>query len=267
MKKKTEKAYFNELWDQMTVDLQDFLKTADQEKLHHFRVQIKKLRALFTLLEATGSKNKLSKQFKPVKRIFRQGGIIREAYINLQLSTQYGLSSEQFMQDQVNDMELGIKQFMEFGKKNLKTVKSTHEDIEKDLEATDDEQVREFYKDQLAQVAAVLAAIKFNEELHDCRKKIKILIYNRKIADKALGSLHLNIEYLDKLQGCLGDWHDAVMAIELFSAPEINAGSVVARIKRQNTKLRKSIKELAADFWEKVILPDEVAENMTAPTV
>src|SRR5579862_4993322 len=102
MKKKTGKAHFNELWDHMVAYLDSFLKGGDQEKLHQFRLQVKKLRALLLLFDNAQSKNKLSKDFKPVKMIFKQGGIIREAYIHLQLSANYGLKNEEFILTQVN---------------------------------------------------------------------------------------------------------------------------------------------------------------------
>ncbi|MGN6639572.1 MAG: CHAD domain-containing protein [Mucilaginibacter sp.] len=253
MKRKTEKAYFNELWDQMTDDLEDFLKTGDQEKLHHFRVQVKKLRALLTLLDMT-LKSKLTKEFKPVKKIFKQGGKIREAYINLQLSSHYELKNDDFILNQVNDMEKEMTDFRHYAKKYLKTIKAVHDELENELKAIDDEKVNEFYKGQLEQIAAALNENQFNDDLHDCRKKIKVLLYNLKIADKALNdNLHLDKEYLDKLQGSIGDWHDTILAMQLFSAPGLNDKPVITRIKQQSSRLRKSIRELAGDFWKKAI--------------
>lgn len=252
MKKKTEKAYFNELWDQMTDDLNDFLETGDQEKLHHFRVQVKKLRALLTLLDMTIAKSKLSKEFKPVKKIFKQGGKIREAYINLQLSSHYELKNDDFILNQVNDMEKEMTDFRHHAKKYLKTIKSVHDELEDELKAIDDEKVNEFYKTHLEQIAVALNENQFNDELHNCRKKIKILMYNLKIADKALDdNFQLDKDYLDKLQGSIGDWHDTILAMQLFSAPELNDKPVITRIKQQNSRLRRSIKELSGDFWKK----------------
>lgn len=256
MKKKTGKAYFNELWDQMTDDLNDFFKIGDQEKLHHFRVQVKKLRALLTLLDMTITKSNLSKEFKPVKKIFKQGGKIREAYINLQLSSHYELKNDDFILNQVNDMEKEMTDFRHKAKKYLKTIKAVHDELESELKAIDDERVNEFYKIQLEQIAAALNENQFNDDLHNCRKKIKVLMYNLKIADEALNdSLQLDKEYLDKLQGRIGDWHDTILAMQLFSAPELNDKLVITRIKQQNSRLKRSIRELSGDFWKKATAP------------
>jgi len=262
MKKKTEKVCFNDLWGQMVERLGNFIETGDQEQLHQFRLQVKKLRALLALIDACLPKSTLSKEFKPVKKIFAHCGIIREAYVNLLLSTKYKLENEDFIKQQVSDMERQISILRDNQKRYLRTIKLVHRDIEDELAAINDDRINEYYKDQLEQIAIILARHQFDEGLHDCRKKIKILMYNRKIAANALeGNLTLNTAYLDKLQDQLGNWHDAVVAIGLFSAPEINAKPVVARIKRQNTKLRKSINELSDDFWKKATLADAASNN------
>jgi CHAD domain-containing protein len=264
MKRKTERAYFNELWHEMTAALEDFLKAGDQEKLHKFRVQVKKIRALLMLLDVALSQKKLSKSFKPVRKIFKDGGVIREAYINIQLSSHYELKNEDFILEQVNDMDKAITDFRESGKKYLKTIKTAHSEIENELEAIADEQVQEFYKSQLEQIALVLSLNEFNDALHDCRKKIKTLVYNRKVAGKALeGNLDLDNDYLDKLQGQIGDWHDTILAMQLFSSPKLNAKPVVTRIKRQHTRLQRSISKLSADFWKRATNADKESIKVT----
>jgi len=43
MKKKEEAKYLEKEWIEMNIHLKNFLKTGDQEALHRFRVQIKKV--------------------------------------------------------------------------------------------------------------------------------------------------------------------------------------------------------------------------------
>ena len=161
-------------------------------------------------------------------------------------------------------MDKAITDFRENGKKYLRTVKTIHNAIENDLEAIADEQVNEFYKNHLEQIAITLGSNQFNDALHECRKKIKTLVYNRKVAAKALeGKLDLNNDYLDKLQGQIGDWHDAVIAMQLFSAPNLDAKPVITRIKRQHTRLQRSISKLSADFWKRAIYADKELTKVT----
>jgi CHAD domain-containing protein len=265
MKRKTGKAYFNELWDEMESSLHHFLEDGEQEKLHRFRVQIKKIRALLLLLDTALYQKTLSKKFKPVRKIFKQGGVIREAYINIQLSSHYELKNEDFIQEQVDAMEKAIIEFRDNGKKFFKTIKDVHDELETELQAIDDDQVSEFYKKELEQIALVLSTNQFDDELHNCRKRIKNLVYNRKIAGKALedSSLDLNSEYLDKLQGLIGEWHDTILAIQLFSLPELNARPVVTRIKRHHSRLQQSIRKLSADFWKRATYADKDMVNLS----
>lgn len=258
MKKKTGKAYFNEQWGVMTSHLKAFIKNSDQEDLHQFRVQVKKLRAMLTLLDSVSPKYKLSKDFKPVRKIFKHCGDVRNAYINLQLGVRYKLNNQEFIDKQLYTIENGTYEIKEQGKAYLKIIESAHKEIEDNLITISDAEINEFYKTLLEQIAASLTDLQFNDGLHNCRKAIKTLIYNRKIAQKALdGKLQVNIDYLDKLQGSIGDWHDNILAIELFSSPEVDDKPVVTKLKRQNTRLKKSIANLAKNFWKKATLFNE----------
>jgi CHAD domain-containing protein len=260
MKRKTGKAYFNEQWKEMTGRLKAFIKNGDQEELHQFRVQVKKLRAMLTLLDSPSAKRKLSRDFKPVRRIFQHCGNVRNAYINLQLGVRYKLQNQEFIDKQLYTIENGTIEIKEQGKEYLKIIKSVHNKLESDLTAISDKEINEFYKAQLEQISGALADLQFNDELHDCRKRIKTLVYNRKIANDALdGKLPINTDYLDKLQSNIGDWHDNILAIGLFSSPEVDDKPVVTKLKQQNTRLKKSIVLLSGDFWKKALPVDEPA--------
>jgi CHAD domain-containing protein len=268
MKKKTGRAYFNDLWEQMTAYLSDFLKSGDQEKLHHFRLQVKKLRAVLLLFDAASPKARLSKDFKPVKNVFRHCGVIREAYINLQMAAAYGLKNEEFILAQVNEMEHAIKEFSGNSKKYFKVIKDTHRKLEENLGAISNDIINEFYRNWLEQIAAGLSSIQFDDRLHNCRKGIKTLLYNRKIAGEALhDKLNIDNTYLDKLQARIGDWHDNTLAMELFSAPGVMDKDIVTRLKKENTRLKKSINMLAHDFWKKTVLTEQDLNNGQAANV
>jgi CHAD domain-containing protein len=263
MKKKTEKVHFKEQWDEMESHLKSFIAKGDQEELHLFRVQVKKLTAMLTLLDASSSKHQLLKDFKPVKLIFKHCGNIRNAYINLQLGVRYKLANEEFVMAQLYNIEKGTNDFQQQAKKYLKIIKTAHSVLVDDLKSIDNDLILEFYKTKMEQIAVTLNDLEFDETLHNCRKQIKILMYNRKIAQKALiGKLEVNNDYLDKLQGNIGDWHDNVLAIELFSTPEANDKAVVTKIKRQNTRLKKSIAILTLDFRNKATMNHGVLEEV-----
>jgi len=96
--------------------------------------------------------------------------------------------------------------------------------------------------------------------MHTNRKLIKILVYNHKLADKALnGSVPFNTVYLDKLQAAIGEWHDNIIAAQLFSTPELNDKPVVTKINRKNASVKRTITLMTDDFLKKAMSP--VTEN------
>jgi CHAD domain-containing protein len=252
MKKKQEEKYLDKEWKEMNAHLQKFLESGDQEALHRFRVQIKKLKAMLSLVEDAASKHGLLKDFKPVRKIFKYAGGIREAHMNLQLGETYEIKNEAFETDQQRIIAEGTSQFMLQGKKFLKNIKHAHKLLRKQLPNVEDKAIAAYYQKQLREIATNLAVSGFNEDMHTNRKLIKILVYNHKLTEKALnGSIPFNTEYLDKLQEAIGKWHDNIVAAQLFSSPELNDQPVVTKIKRKNAGLKRSISALTEDFMKK----------------
>jgi len=262
MRKKKEKIYFNSQWDEMTDHLKKFIENGEQEELHLFRVQVKKLRAMLELLDANSEKHPLQKDFKPVRKIFKRCGEIRNAFINLQYGQRFQFKNEDFFMNHLYEIEKGTDEVKELGKQYLKAIKSAHDDIGDDLQHIGNKDIVEFYKARLYNIGSFLENLQFNEELHATRRQIKTLMYNRKIAYDALdGKLQISNDYLDKLQTLIGDWHDNVLALELFSSAGFHSKAVITKIKSQNTRLKRSISSLAHDFERKAVLSQQLSTN------
>lgn len=252
MKKKEEAKYLEKEWIEMNIYLKNFLKTGDQEALHRFRVQIKKLRAMLSLFEDASRQPGLLKGFKPVRKIFKSAGLIREAHINLQLGERYQLKNELFELGQLKILEEGTMEFRNNGKKFTRNIKNAYNDLRKHLPGIEDNSIAEYYKKQLQQISTNLAVSGFTEDMHTNRKLIKILVYNHKLAETALnGSVTFNAKYLDKLQDTIGKWHDNVVAAQLFSSPELDDKPIVAKINRKNAGIKHTITSMADDFLNK----------------
>jgi len=262
MRKKKEKIYFNSQWDEMTNHLKKFIENGEQEELHLFRVQVKKLRAMLELLDANSAKHPLQRDFKPVRKIFKRCGEIRNAFINLQYGQRFQFKNEDFFMNHLYEIEKGTDEVKELGKQYLKAIKSAHDDIGDDLQHIGNKDIVEFYKVRLYNIGSFLENLQFNEELHATRRQIKTLMYNRKIAYDALdGKLQISNDYLDKLQTLIGNWHDNVLALELFSSAGFHSKAVITKIKSQNTKLKRSITSLAHDFERKAVLSQQLSTN------
>lgn len=247
MTKKEEKKYFGKEWRKMKAELTSFLKGGEQEDLHRFRIQVKKLRAFLILLDGAAEDPKLIRNFKPIKKIFKRAGEIRNAFIYQELGKTLETGRDEFMN---NQLQLQLKTTKKFKSKKvrfLKELKETRRVLIKKIKPVSDLQIYLFYQNQLHQIATFMENPEFNDQLlHEYRKRVKILLYNFKPAHAALGS-GLNEEYLEKVQIAIGDWHDHILTLNLLSGNN----SIIDRttLQRASSKLRKKIIALTKDFY------------------
>jgi CHAD domain-containing protein len=250
MNKKQERDYFDKEWNDMKTSLKSYLKKEQQEDLHRFRVQVKKLRAFIILADSADPHPKLAGHFKPVRKIFKEAGEIRNAYMNQKLGESHHINNEEFM---ISQYQLQVTASGKFKLKKvrfLKRLKDVHHELKRKIQPTSNLHVNLFYQTQLEQIANFLKKIEFNNQLHDCRKQVKILLYNYKLTQPVLDT-KLNEEYLKEIQTEIGDWHDHILAIELFSSDEVKDNAVVINLKKQDDKLKSDIAASTKDFYNK----------------
>lgn len=183
MKKKTVLTHFKKEWQAMEAQLESYLNTRDQEDLHRFRVQVKKTQALLRLCSLHSRR-----PFRPVKKIFKQAGILRDAFIS-------GTPEVKLARD-----------FRRHTGASLKRIRKAGRALKKTLRPIGPKTLRRFYKSELRWIAANLATPS-PELLHDCRKRIKVLLYNYPLVREEL-RFTLDATYLDQLQEAIGHWHD-----------------------------------------------------------
>ena len=264
MKRSDEIKYFDKVWKEMSLHLKLFLETGNQENLHSFRVQIKKLKALIILTENTDSHLTIIKLLKPVSKLFKTAGRIREAHINLSLTEKYKIINEPFTAGQNQIITNGLANMRLNSSDTLLTIKDANKQIKKKLPKIKNSFISAFYNNQLELLNRNLEIPNFTEEMHQNRKLIKLLVYNHKLAVKALNNqINLNIEYLDKLQNKIGEWHDNLVAAQLFSTGQIINADVAKVINRKNNSIKKYIKNLATDFIKKATLVDAAPVEVT----
>ncbi|MGI4750111.1 MAG: CHAD domain-containing protein [Janthinobacterium lividum] len=253
MKKKEAVRQLNSVWKKMKAPLQTFIKLGDQEELHQFRVQVKKLKAMLVLFAAEPDNQVLMEKFKPVKKVFAKAGEIRNAHINLKLGEKYQLNDEDFNLHQQKALDEGTAVFKDEGDKYLKAIKKAHVALQNDLCRLHNKTIHKFYQHKLVKLDDFFVHIAFNEELHDARKNIKLLLYNQRIAADAIqNKIDLNYDYLDELQQNIGEWHDHNLAIEMLSKTRTNEYQAITDLKNSNAELEKVILETGKNFKEKV---------------
>lgn len=248
MKKKEIQKYFDKEWMDMKAGLKAYFKNEQQEDLHRFRVQVKKLRAFIILSNSMEHHPHLSGSFKPVRSIFKQAGEIRNAYMNQELGKAQHIHNNEFMSSQHQLQVKAGRKFKAEKVKFLEKLREAHRVLKTKIKPVSDHHISLFYENQLHQIAATLAKPKFNDQLHECRKRVKILIYNHKLAYKVLDPT-FNVKYMEQVQAAIGDWHDHVVAIGMFSSDKAKDREAVIRLKKQERKLKKDITDLIKDFY------------------
>lgn len=263
MKKKEEIKQLDKLWKNMKKQVKAFLESGDQEALHQFRIQVKKLKAMLTLYALEPDNQALLKHFKPVKKVFKKAGDVRNAYINLKLGEKYQLDDPKFSNVQQENMNVATNEFKKKGSKYLKTIRKTHILLQNEIARLRNKTIRRLYQDKLVEIDTFFTNIKFNDELHNARKNIKLLMYNRQIAANAIqDKLKINYTYLDKLQSSIGEWHDHNLTIEVLSDTGKAEDRAIKEIKNSNAALEKTILEQSNNFKQKVeAAEDEPIEN------
>lgn len=269
MKKKEGISRLDKRWKNMKKYLKAFLTSGNQEDLHQFRVQVKKIKALLTLYACKPENKGLLTQLKPVKRVFKKAGEIRNAYINLKLAKKYQLDNPEFNQQQQQLLDKGLERFKKKGSKHLKSLKKTHIVLQNNIHPLPNKTVRGFYQHKLTGIESFFARPTFDEHLHNARKNIKLLTYNHQAAAKALkNKVAVKQSYLDQLQEMIGNWHDHNLAIETLSGKGSAEDQAINDIKNSNAGLETAIIELAQHFREKISAREEaIIENQSEQKV
>ncbi|MGI4728277.1 MAG: CHAD domain-containing protein [Janthinobacterium lividum] len=259
MKKKQAMVQMDKLGKKMKKPLKVFIKTGDQEALHQFRVQVKKLKAMLTLYAFEPANKAVLKDFKLVKTVFKKAGDIRNAHINLNLIKKYNLDDEAFKNQQQKTLDDGLKSFKNKGEKYIKSIKKSRLVLQQHLHPVCNKNIRHFYQEKLAAIDAFFTDPIFDEELHTTRKNIKLLIYNQHVATKAIPEKdRLNDAYLDDLQNDIGDWHDHNLAIETLAGTRNDEAKTITELKYSNAALEKGILEKSSNFIVKVNAVTEI---------
>jgi CHAD domain-containing protein len=252
MKKKAAYKHLDKLWKKMQKHFKKFTRTEDSNELHQFRVQAKKIRSFLTLLETDEKNKQLLKEFKPVKKIFKTAGIIRDASLHVKQAKEHKIKLPEFYEEQDKIQKEETQKLVSKKKKHIKKMKAVKKKIKKDLQPVSPDEIKIFFTSQLDNTYRLLKKHDFSEQLHNGRKMLKHLMYNEDaVHDGVEKELHINFTYIDKLQDVLGQWHDHKLMLDFFSDKKLGNKDIDS-MKAKNGELEKSIAEIAKGFKQKI---------------
>lgn len=200
-------------------DLDNYFHDPQVEILHQFRVEIKKIRAVFFHLEYLPGWKPVKKNHQQIKNIFNKAGEIRE----LQIEIAWLMKHRKFNILRLMQYESKLRKSEEsFHKKTpsmLDTFKKVCRKMEHRLCVLTQQQTDHYISEKWQFVLKLLLANIDETHWHETRKELKQLIYARKwiseetvLSKKVISIFHS----LDKIQNSIGSWHDLdLMAVKL----------------------------------------------------
>ncbi len=209
---------------------------------HKLRVEIKKLNALFDLINYCSKDFKHKKKFKPFKEIFRQAGKVRELHLeDLMLNKYYSIKSLKDYRNSLKNLRLQEqeiffsminKYFVAILKKKYKIIIPLVSKISKKKASSYIEKKRNSIQKLLSK-----SSLK-TQDVHELRKQIKLLSFNRKsLSLKEKNNPDSNQELLSNL---LGKWHDCQVIINHLNKTT-DTGNLnpkeISRITKLKTKI------------------------------
>jgi len=219
--------------------LRGFINKNDQDKLHKFRVGIKKLRAVASLIEQTTTLSNVRRELNPIKDTYRLGGQVRDSYLHGKLAEKVEVVNTEYLDKEKLVMKKAARKLRKGRPHHFKMLRRAETRLLKRIPKLKDTKVSSFYKKELLGIGECLSSSIGGEQMHDCRKRLKVLLYNLPLVTNALDG-YVNENYLQQVQAAIGDWHDHVLAADQF--PELG---------NKSDDLMRDIKMLTEDFYER----------------
>ena len=187
------------------------------EDLHNLRVSIKKLRAMWSLLQTVSNGSwKKKEHFELISELFRATGKVRETQVNLIITEKYNADylvafNEYLAENQVKAEEKLRAQIQVFNPEELKELdnKMFHA-IKEQRSDMEPEQLISFVLKETRKVDKLSKQLPSDRKLHKIRIRLKAVAEILTIASELNPHVVL-IDFLDRvrwLNEFIGDWHD-----------------------------------------------------------
>ncbi|WP_194973633.1 CHAD domain-containing protein [Aquiflexum lacus] len=209
MNKRQQKEFLEDKWKMLHQHFDQFCQHQNPVDIHQMRVFTKKIHSFVKYCSHILPNTDLVKVFKPVRKIFKHAGIIREAQIHLLNFEKIGLTNEKLENKLKNLIQKETRNFILQEKKYGKLLQKAEEDFYKQLIPISNSQSKRFFKDYILASELILNKKRYIPHLHDSRKYLKSIHHITELTGKEVGKKNeINITYLGGLTEKIGNWHD-----------------------------------------------------------
>lgn len=231
-----------------------FTENKDLEELHQMRVEIKKIDAMIWLEKKCSNSAGISEKLILFKKIFEHAGEIRAAQINLQLISKYKKIDKKYLNFQRRIITSETKHFCEISNAYKNQLTTSKQIIVKSFVDIKNKYIRHLYLKQIKRIARLLSEQNRSAQLHECRKKIKRLLYINEFLQKSLkNKLRMNIHYSQKLEDIIGKWHDLIATLGLLKKTNFGNKELITRLEDRCEITRNEITILSKNFSRKFL--------------
>ena len=223
MKQKTLQKIISRYYSRLDKLFGQLLAGFDPNRIHDFRVEFKKFRALCRMLRNSPD-DKLPIP-KKLRTAYRNTGALRDLQLQAEriraLPPDNWHSGDRYIQELLDDQDHLKLQLIKIGRPGKSGKKLFRNNIPKKFSVS---QFRDYADKQWAGIHALIVMPGMSEpELHQIRKLLKDLMYNRRYFPKEKDVLQKSqwkkyeIVYMDKLLEQLGDFQDRCTAVSLLN--------------------------------------------------
>ena len=240
--------FFRKKCDDIITSLNEFCESGNQEEIHKMRVEFKKLKALISLVNECSKNSHFEGEYRAAKIVYRRAGVVRDAYISKQFHEAVIVSKNDA---ENNYLEAASAEFCRKKDIHLNVITEWKSITGKRFENIENHCVISFYRKHLERLAQSFFLLE-EEEIHECRKIIKRLLYLYPLVPPAVkNKLKININYLDALQEEIGKWHDTIVSKSHYSVSAKPDSKYLKRLEKEQNSRLGSIKLLVRNFDSK----------------
>lgn len=235
MKKNVFNTHVFELLESLEQNLSSYAKEQKPEYLHKLRLDIKKIRAVFSFANKVYDEKFDAGNLKP---LFQKAGSIREIHINIELLMKNPDSPAGLIPLLKEKENILVREFLEEDNQYHKLISDFKEQVNLPEKLPAKKKIQKHFNKEQKKAVKMLDDID-SEGLHEYRIKIKKLLYAfNSLPKKLRNKIQLNKATINKQQKKLGKWHDTYAAIAFFSHEELStkASQFIAELKEKEKR-------------------------------
>lgn len=223
-------------------NLSSYLVEQKPEYLHQLRLDIKKIRAVFTFASKIYKEKFKATSLKP---LFQKAGKIREIHINIELLKEDPDSPENLIPTLKEKENILVQDFIENASAFHLLVKDFHTQVSLPKKLPGKMKIKKYFKKEQEKANKILRQTD-SEGLHEYRIRIKKILYAFKALPEELQQkIELDKELIKKHQKELGQWHDTYAALEFYSNEDLSkeATEYISKLKEREKRELSAIIE------------------------